>query len=96
MPLRPGLEAIIEFYADRTGVFDRYFALKKAFEPLFGRKVNLATEGTLKNPHISKPSTTRARPFMRPRAPKVVDSFHHATMISAPHTEASASRSPPF
>jgi uncharacterized protein len=51
-PERSDLDFLVEFDADPTRLFDRYFGLKESLEALFGRKVDLVTVGALQNPYF--------------------------------------------
>lgn len=46
------LDFLVEFDADSSRLFDRYFGLKEALEAHFGRKVDLVTGGALRNPYF--------------------------------------------
>lgn len=49
-PQRSDLDFLVEFDANPSGLFDRYFGLKESLEALYGREVDLVTEGALRNP----------------------------------------------
>ena len=48
-PQRSDLDFLVEFDADPSRLFDRYFGLKESLEALYGRRVDLVTEGSLRN-----------------------------------------------
>ena len=48
-PQRSDLDFLVEFDADPSRLFDRYFGLKEALEALYGRRVDLVTAGSLRN-----------------------------------------------
>jgi hypothetical protein len=48
-PLRSDLDFLVEFDADSSRLFDRYFGLKESLEALYGRRVDLVTAGSLRN-----------------------------------------------
>lgn len=51
-PQRSDLDFLVEFDADASGLFDRYFGLKESLEALYGRRVDLVTAGSLRNPYF--------------------------------------------
>jgi hypothetical protein len=51
-PARSDLDFLVEFDADSSMLFDRYFGLKEALEALCGRPVDLVTTGSLQNPYF--------------------------------------------
>jgi hypothetical protein len=51
-PQRSDLDFLVEFGADSAGLFDRYFGLKQSLEALYGRRVDLVTTGSLRNPYF--------------------------------------------
>jgi hypothetical protein len=51
-PLRSDLDFLVEFDANSAGLFDRYFGLKESLEALYGRRVDLVTTGSLRNPYF--------------------------------------------
>jgi len=51
-PQRSDLDFLVEFDADPSRLFDRYFGLKEGLEALYGRPVDLVTEGSLRNPYF--------------------------------------------
>lgn len=51
-PQRSDLDFLVEFDADSSGLFDRYFGLKDSLEALYGRRVDLVTGGSLRNPYF--------------------------------------------
>jgi predicted nucleotidyltransferase len=48
-PQRSDLDFLVEFDAEPSRLFDRYFGLKEALERLYGRRVDLVTAGSLRN-----------------------------------------------
>jgi predicted nucleotidyltransferase len=48
-PKRSDLDFLVEFDADSSRLFDRYFGLKESLEALYGRPVHLVTTGSLPN-----------------------------------------------
>jgi len=51
-PQRSDLDFLVEFDAGASGLFDRYFGLKESLEALYGRRVDLVTAGSLRNPYF--------------------------------------------
>lgn len=51
-PQRSDLDFLVEFDADSSRLFDRYFGLKESLEALCGRRVDLVTVGSLRNPYF--------------------------------------------
>jgi uncharacterized protein len=51
-PERSDLDFLVEFDADSSGLFDRYFGLKESLEALYGRPVDLVTAGSMRNPYF--------------------------------------------
>lgn len=51
-PQRSDLDFLVEFDADSSHLFDRYFGLKESLEALYGRPVDLVTAGALRNPYF--------------------------------------------
>lgn len=51
-PQRSDLDFLVEFDADPSGLFDRYFGLKESLEALYGRPVDLVTIGSMRNPYF--------------------------------------------
>jgi hypothetical protein len=52
-PARSDLDFIVEFEPlDAGGHYLEYFNVKEALEALFGRRVDLVTEGTIRNPYL--------------------------------------------
>ncbi len=51
-PQRSDLDFLVQFDADSSGLFDRYFGLKESLEALYGRRVDLVTAGSLRNPYF--------------------------------------------
>ena len=49
---RSDLDFLGEFDADSSRLFDRYFGLKESLEALYGRRVDLVTAGSLRNPYF--------------------------------------------
>ena len=54
-PARSDLDFVVEFEPDHPlGGFEIYFWLKEALEALFGRKVDLVSQGAVENPYLRK------------------------------------------
>ena len=51
-PQRSDLDFLVEFDADSSRLFDRYFGLKESLEALYGHRVDLVTTGSLQNPYF--------------------------------------------
>lgn len=52
-PARSDLDFVVEFDALAPAKYvDSYFALKEGLEMLFGRRVDLVTAGSIKNPYF--------------------------------------------
>jgi predicted nucleotidyltransferase len=51
-PQRSDLDFLVEFDANASGLFDRYFGLKESLEALYGRRVDLVSAGSLRNPYF--------------------------------------------
>lgn len=51
-PRHSDLDFLVEFDADSSRLFDRYFGLKESLEALYGRPVDLVTTGSLRNPYF--------------------------------------------
>jgi predicted nucleotidyltransferase len=51
-PQQSDLDFLVEFDANSSKLFDRYFGLKESLEGLYGRKVDLVTAGSLRNPYF--------------------------------------------
>jgi uncharacterized protein len=51
-PQRSDLDFLVEFNANPSKLFDRYFGLKNSLEALYGRGVDLVTIGSLQNPYF--------------------------------------------
>ena len=51
-PEHSDLDFLVEFDRDSSGLFDRYFGLKDSLETLFGRRIDLVTTGSLRNPYF--------------------------------------------
>jgi predicted nucleotidyltransferase len=49
---RSDLDFLVEFDSDSSRLFDRYFGLKESLESLFGRRIDLVTAGSLRNPYF--------------------------------------------
>jgi uncharacterized protein len=56
---RSDLDFLVEFKPEMRG--KAYFALRKALESLFQRKVDLLTEGALENPYLRRRIKTERR-----------------------------------
>jgi predicted nucleotidyltransferase len=48
-PQHSDLDFLVEFDAEPSRLFDRYFGLKESLEALYGRRVDLVTTGSLRN-----------------------------------------------
>ena len=54
-PARSDLDFVVEFERGHPlGGLEIYFGLKEALEALFGRKVDLVSEGSVRNPYLRK------------------------------------------
>jgi predicted nucleotidyltransferase len=51
-PQRSDLDFLVQFDTDSSRLFDRYFGLKESLEALYGRRVDLVTAGSLRNPYF--------------------------------------------
>ena len=51
-PARSDVDFLVEFDDDPANLFQRYFGLAEALEQLLGRKVDLVSAGTLRNPYF--------------------------------------------
>ncbi|MCC6211235.1 MAG: nucleotidyltransferase domain-containing protein [Burkholderiales bacterium] len=51
---RSDLDFLVEFDADSSRLFDRYFGLKESLEALYGRRIDLVSAGSLHNPYFIK------------------------------------------
>jgi len=51
-PKRSDLDLLVEFDANSSDLFNRYFGLKESLEALYGRNVDLVTVGSLQNPYF--------------------------------------------
>ncbi len=49
---RSDLDFLVEFDANSSNLFDRYFGLKESLEALYERRVDLVTVGSLRNPYF--------------------------------------------
>lgn len=49
---RSDLDFLVEFDADSSRLFDRYFGLKESLEALYGRRIDLVSAGSLHNPYF--------------------------------------------
>ena len=49
---RSDVDFVVEFNDDPAHLFDRYFGLKDALEALYGRPVDLVSEGASANPYF--------------------------------------------
>jgi len=52
-PQRSDLDFLVDFDADSSRLFDRYFGLKESLEALYGRPVDLVMPGALDNPYFA-------------------------------------------
>ncbi len=60
-PARSDLDFVVEFRAsERLNAFDQYFGFKEELERLFGRSVDLVTEGAVTNQYFLE-SINRSR-----------------------------------
>jgi len=48
------LDFIAEFGGERTGIADRYLSFAEALEAIFGRRVDLLTERSIRNPFFRR------------------------------------------
>jgi hypothetical protein len=62
-PARSDLDFLVEFDADPAHLFDRYFALKESLEALYGRRVDLVTAGSLRNPYFIEAVNNTRQPM---------------------------------
>jgi predicted nucleotidyltransferase len=54
-PARSDLDFVVEFEREHPlGGLEIYFGLKEALEALFGRKVDLVSEGAVRNPYLRR------------------------------------------
>ena len=61
---RSDLDFVVEFEPlDAGGHYHGYFDLKEALESLFGRPVDLVTEGTVRNPYLRASIEKGRRPL---------------------------------
>jgi predicted nucleotidyltransferase len=51
-PERSDIDFLVDFDANSSNLFARYFSLKEALESLYGRSVDLVTIGSLRNPYF--------------------------------------------
>ena len=51
-PMRSDVDFLLEFDADSSNLFKRYFGLKESLESLYGRDVDLVMVGAMKNPYF--------------------------------------------
>lgn len=51
-PARSDFDFLVEFDADSSGLFSRYFGLKESLGALLGRPVDPVTTGALADPYI--------------------------------------------
>ena len=51
-PQRSDLDFLVQFDANPSKLFDRYFGLKQSLETLYDREVDLVTAGSLQNPYF--------------------------------------------
>jgi hypothetical protein len=59
---RSDVDFVVEFDDDQAHLFDRYFGLKEALEALYGRPVDLVSEGASANPcFVASLNRTRRR-----------------------------------
>jgi len=51
-PHQSDLDFLVQFDANPSKLFDRYFGLKESLETLYDREVDLVTAGSLQNPYF--------------------------------------------
>jgi uncharacterized protein len=51
-PRQSDLDFLVEFDANPSKLFDRYFGLKESLQALYGRDVDLVTVASLQNPYF--------------------------------------------
>ena len=61
-PQRSDLDFLVEFDADSSRLFDRYFGLKESLEALYGRPVDLVMAGAMRNPYFIESANRSRRP----------------------------------
>ena len=53
-PARSDLDFLVAFTPEaRSRAFDNYFGLREGLEALLGRKIDLVTDGQLRNPYLA-------------------------------------------
>ena len=63
-PERSDLDFVVEFDGNPAHLFDRYFGLKQSLEALYGRPVDLVSEGASVNPYfVESVNRTRRRVY---------------------------------
>lgn len=63
-PARSDLDFVVEFDGHPAHLFDRYFGLKESLEALYGRPVDLVSEGASVNPYfVESLNRTRRRVY---------------------------------
>jgi len=66
-PKTSDLDFLLEFDANPSDLFNRYFGLKESLETLFSRKVDLVMVGALQNPYfIESVNKTRKLVYAAP------------------------------
>lgn len=61
---RSDVDFVVEFDGDPTHLFDRYFGLEASLEALYGRRVDLVSEGASANPYfVEAVNRTRRRVY---------------------------------
>lgn len=65
-PVHSDVDFLVEFDADPSGLFERYFGLKESLEALYGRPVDLVTESALENPFFRARVEAERRPVYAP------------------------------
>ncbi len=63
-PAKSDLDFVVEFLdPDAPGISDRYFKLAESLESIFGRRVDLVTARSIKNPVFSASVSSSLRPL---------------------------------
>lgn len=66
-PAISDVDFVVEFQPEvRATAFDRYFGLKEALEQLLGRKVDLITEPSIRNPYLRREIEASRQPLYGP------------------------------
>lgn len=61
-PARSDLDFLVEFDSNPARLFDRYFGLKESLETLYGRRVDLVTAESLRNPYFIEAVNSSRQP----------------------------------